>query len=343
MLWMVIGAGPAGIAAVGKLIDGGVPPEKIGWMDPHFRVGDLGGKWGSVSSNTKVQLFHQFLEDCKAFDYRNCSKKFALDQLDPNDTCLLKHIAAPLQWVTDHLKGKVKAIQDLAIELNITGQKWEIKTDNDRFFAKNVILAIGSEPKKLTFPEPDDISLDVALDPDKLAKAVSNQDTIGVFGSSHSAILILANLVDLKVKKIINFYRSPHLYAIYLDDWILFDNTGLKGYAETWAKEHLDGKCPDNLERVLISDHTFDKALGHCDKVIYAVGFERRKLPVLKQFDAPKYNDRTGIIAPGLFGLGIAFPQAQFDKLGNLEHRVGLWKFMDYLNSVLPIWQKYSN
>ncbi len=54
MEWMIIGAGPAGIAAVGKLIDQGIPPEKIGWMDSHFRVGDLGEKWNRVSSNTKI-------------------------------------------------------------------------------------------------------------------------------------------------------------------------------------------------------------------------------------------------------------------------------------------------
>lgn len=40
--WAVIGAGPAGIAAVGKLLDHGVLPEDILWFDPHFKVGDLG-------------------------------------------------------------------------------------------------------------------------------------------------------------------------------------------------------------------------------------------------------------------------------------------------------------
>jgi len=32
--WTVIGAGPAGIAAVGKLIDSGVKPLEIAWVDP---------------------------------------------------------------------------------------------------------------------------------------------------------------------------------------------------------------------------------------------------------------------------------------------------------------------
>ncbi|HEY5236271.1 MAG TPA: pyridine nucleotide-disulfide oxidoreductase, partial [Rhabdochlamydiaceae bacterium] len=55
------------------------------------------------------------------------------------------------------------------------------------------------------------------------------------------------------------------------------------------------------------------------------------------------YDDKTGIIAPGLFGLGIAFPESRLGPLGHLDYRVGLWKFMDYLNSILPIWTEYAN
>lgn len=51
-----------------------------------------------------------------------------------------------------------------------------------------------------------------------------------------------------------------------------------------------------------------------------------------------KHNPMTGVIAPGLFGVGIAFPQAKVNRDGLLEHRVGLWKFMQYLNDVLPLW-----
>ena len=181
-----------------------------------------------------------------------------------------------------------------------------------------------------------------ALDPDKLAATLEPHDTVGVFGSSHSAVLILATLVQHKTK-VINFYRSPHHYAIDLDGWILFDNTGLKGYAADWAKKHLDGHYPPHFTRVLTTEKTFQESLALCNKVIYAVGFNRRKIPVLEQYETMDYNDKTGIIAPGLFGIGIAFPQAQYDPLMNLEHRVGLWKFMDYLNTIMPIWHKYSN
>lgn len=163
---------------------------------------------------------------------------------------------------------------------------------------------------------------------------------MGVFGSSHSAVLVLANLA--KAKQIHNFYRSPHLYAVEMGNWILFDNTGLKGFAAGWAREHLDGHLPKNLKRTLVSDPTFKEVLAMCTKVIYAVGFEKRAIPIIEPYPNATYQENVGVIAPGIFGLGIAYPQAQLDPFGHKEYRVGLWKFMDYLNCVMPIWLKLA-
>lgn len=55
-----------------------------------------------------------------------------------------------------------------------------------------------------------------------------------------------------------------------------------------------------------------------------------------------KHNDKSGIIAHGLFGCGIAFPETTIDLFANVEISVGLWKFMNYLNRVIPVWQKYG-
>lgn len=341
--WVVIGAGPAGIAALGKLIDQGIPVQKIGWIDPYFTVGDLGRKWRHVPSNTSVELFLKFLNACHAFEFKNRSSKFYLEKLDLKETCALKHIVDPLQWVSDHLKKRVHAYEAVALGISLLQGRWQIKTQAKPLYAKNVILAIGSECKTLSIAGPELISLDTALDPEKLKEAVAPQDTVAVFGSSHSAVLVLANLVELNIKKVINFYRSPHKYAVFLEDWILFDETGLKGFSAKWAKQYLDGNPPSNFERVLTSDHTFQEACSLCNKAVYAVGFERRKLPVLEQYERLHYDDRTGIIAPGLFGVGLAFPQAKFNPLGHLDFRVGLWKFMDYLNGIMPIWIKYAN
>jgi hypothetical protein len=244
-----------------------------------------------------------------------------------------------LQWISDHLSQTVRAIKGEALSLNLIHGYWEVSRESfSPLRAKNVVLAIGAEPKNLAYSHPSSIPLEEALDPGKLARKVHPGDTIAVFGSSHSAILVLAHLVPLKPKMIYNFYRSPHLYALAMKDWILFDNTGLKGFAANWARRHLDKALPPHLERYSVSNPAFEERFALCNKVIYAVGFERRKLPVIEQFPEASHQETTGIIAPGLFGIGIAYPQVKLDPLGNREERVGLWKFMDYLNTTLPIW-----
>ena len=62
------------------------------------------------------------------------------------------------------------------------------------------------------------------------AGLVSSDDTVGVVGSSHSAVLVLMNLLEMQDgPKVVNLYRSPLKYAKFLaDGTIVLDNTGLK-------------------------------------------------------------------------------------------------------------------
>ena len=155
-------------------------------------------------------------------------------------------------------------------------------------------------------------------------------------------MIALPNLLRHPVEKVINFYRSPLRYAVYLDDWILFDDTGLKGQAAAWARENIDGVYPDRLERCWVGSPDFAEKVAACDRVVYTVGFERRTLPETKQWGQLDYDPTNGILAPGLFGRGIAFPAYTTDPYGYGEYRVGLKKFMDHLNRVLPLWFRYA-
>ncbi|MBX3709894.1 MAG: FAD-dependent oxidoreductase [Gammaproteobacteria bacterium] len=340
--WAVVGAGPAGIAAVGKLIDYGIPPQAIAWLDPEFKVGDFGTKWKQVSSNTKVKLFTKFYESCQAFQYTSVNENFNITHADPEDTCLLDLAAAPLRWITDKLKNEVQAIQEKVQHLKLIDKSWRLTLDNEEIYAKNVILATGAEPKSLSFPNLQEIPLETALDPDKLMHTCHHEDCIAIFGSSHSAIIIIKTLIEeCSIKKIINFYLEPLRYAVYFDDWILFDDTGLKGKTAEWARKNIDHIPSEKLERMISNEENIRLTLPSCNKVIYATGFQKRLVPV-DGMQTLEYNDNNGIIAPGLFGLGIAFPEAKRDRYGTLEYRVGLWKFMEYLNQVMPIWLKYG-
>jgi hypothetical protein len=62
------------------------------------------------------------------------------------------------------------------------------------------------------------------------AGLVSSSDTVGVIGSSHSAVLVLMNLLEMQHgPQVVNLFRSPLKYAKYLPNGtIILDNTGLK-------------------------------------------------------------------------------------------------------------------
>jgi cation diffusion facilitator CzcD-associated flavoprotein CzcO len=339
--WTVIGAGPAGIAAVGKLLDHGIPPGKIAWIDPVFAAGDLGQKWRSVSSNTIARTFLSFMNGSAAFRFSE-TPPLPLQEVDPDETCALALVAEPLVWITEHLRERVDALETTATALRLQKRRWEIQTPQRAVESENVVLAVGAVPKTLSYPQLDEIPVEVALDPEKLAQLPLEGATVAVFGSSHSSMIVLPHLLRHPVSKVINFYRSPLKYAVYLDDWILFDDTGLKGRAAEWARENIDGNLPERLERCWVSSPEFDEKLAECDRAVYTVGFERRKLPETPQWGELEYNQQNGILAPGLFGLGIAFPEYAEDPYGFGQYRVGLQKFMDYLNAVLPLWLVYG-
>lgn len=338
--WAVIGAGPAGIAAVGRLLDQGIAAEKIAWIDPAFAAGDLGQKWRAVSSNTIAETFLNFLNGSAAFRFSE-APSLPLHDIDPGQTCALDLVADPLVWITQHLRERVQVFQTIATSLVLHNRRWRIETEQQEIVSENVILAVGAVPKKLAYPGLDEIPVEVALDPDRLAEQSLDGATVAVFGSSHSSMIVLPNLLRHPVERVINFYQGPLKYAVYLDDWILFDDTGLKGRAATWARENIDGVYPERLDRCWVSSPEFDDKLAQCNRVVYTVGFERRKLPETPQWGALDYNKRNGILAPGLFGLGIAFPEYAEDPYGFGQYRVGLKKFMDYVDAVLPLWLRY--
>ncbi|MDG3010176.1 pyridine nucleotide-disulfide oxidoreductase [Rhodococcus sp. D2-41] len=339
--WTVIGAGPAGIAAVGRLLDRGIAAEEIAWIDPEFSVGDFGTKWCAVPSNTKVELFLDYLTASPSFRFGEASQ-FDINNIDPQQTCPLGVVAEPLEWISKHLGERVRTFRTTATELSLRNRQWAVQTEHDPVTSKNVVLAIGSVPKTLPYSNLEEVSVEAALDPCKLAQLPLEGATVAVFGSSHSTMIALPNLLESPAKKVINFYRSPLKYAVHLDGWTLHDDTGLKGQAARWARENIDGTYPERLERCWVGDPEFDVRLQECDHVVYTVGFERRQLRVTPGWGTLEHNAANGILAAGLFGIGIAFPEYKIDPMGCGQYRVGMQKFMQRLDDVLPLWLQYS-
>eukprot|EP01017_Pseudomicrothorax_dubius_P031015 TRINITY_DN3915_c0_g1_i2.p1 TRINITY_DN3915_c0_g1~~TRINITY_DN3915_c0_g1_i2.p1 ORF type:complete len:392 (-),score=92.31 TRINITY_DN3915_c0_g1_i2:154-1329(-) len=377
----VVGAGPGGIAVVATLLDIGV--KTISWIDPEFKGGKL-QMYREIPSNTKVKTFIEYSTLSKTLN-GFCSSSNPINpveemsKLDREKTCSLGATADYVHKLIDNLRKNYSQnihfkrgwLNEAAFERD--SSVWKLKmnsldnqSQDNTFSASNLFLTTGSRPSQGTYhircagnKKVDVLDLYTALTPSKLKKAVTKNDVVAVVGSSHSAVLVLKNLLELpsevRPKLIKNFYRSPFKYAIFYDDWILYDNTGLKGVAATWTKETLDGKNVEGLNRYqvdqAIEDEVYRRELPECTKIIYAVGFERDELPKLrvggKEVHNSTYNNKSGEIqlfdenkaelrTDSIYGYGIAYPEFITDRAGNQEYNVGLFKFMRYLQRVLP-------
>ena len=315
--WVVVGAGPAGIAAVGQLIESGVDSHRVAWIDPHFTVGDFGASWRLVISNTPVDTFMKYFREIRSFQFSSRTTPFDIEKMAPLSTCPLAMVAAPLQWITDQLKARVTVTVDHAVSLACQADVWRVTLGSGSTLrGHRVILAIGAEPKRLPFAGLAEISLKTALNPLALRRQVQRNDHVAVFGDAQSARSTLQNLLGLGVAKISHFFHSKSSVVRHLKD---VDLSGVRS-------------MPDTTANLLAT-------IPHCTKVVYAAGFERRSIQIDGLPDNFGYDSNTGIIGPGLYGLGIAFPEVLPHELGRAEYRVvAIWPILKHLQRCLPIW-----
>jgi hypothetical protein len=304
----------------------------------------------------------------------------SLRNLNPNQGCELKYakemVCKAANLLAEHhcdkvqlVKGQVVQIHQLcdALAGSFSKDVWKVVLSPSSSFsspphltAEYLFLATGSQPKELKpqFPlaisHPTTIDLDAALSPSVLRNFINEDDVVAVVGSSHSAVLVLKNLVELPSapKLIKNFYKSPLKYAVYNENWILYDNTGLKGLAADWARANLAQLPIGKIHRIQMNSDFQEFALEYeslvnCTKIIYAVGYQRTQLPQVFNFQKNtasciSFNNENGRIyldgmeAPNMYGFGIAFPQRIVDPYGNMEDNVGMFKFMKYIKATLP-------
>lgn len=297
--------------------------------------------------------------------------------LDPEKTCHIAQAADLCLMLTnglDEQKGVTKH-QGRVTDATWSNSTWSVSisppngsSPPTQVDARRLVLCTGSSPTSGPLPVShlQEIHLDTALSPTLLSKTLpTNQPTqIGVIGASHSAILVLRNLSRLASSthpqlRIKWFTRHPLRYAEERDGWILRDNTGLKGEVATWARQNLEEEV---LSSSSVSGHlvkiatshgdetdTYARELADCTHACQAIGYKPDALPELTvegRAVTPRFENTTGSFVdaesgekiPGLFGAGIAFPQRVVDPEGNVEHAVGLFKFMNFLKKVVPEW-----
>jgi len=380
--WVVIGAGPSGVSYLTQLLSLNVKPESILWIDPELNGGAF-RKYRDVPGNTKVKGFmswalgNPFIKSL-ANDASDPLKE--LKSIDLEKTCNLSIVHDVLLKYTDQLKrivptkqGKVSRMEYnhsdsywmLDVTESVVGSKSEDKPSIIN--STNVCLATGCSPQKHTnlhigLPNKRVISLENALNLNFLKANIKSGETIAVVGGSHSAFVVMYLLDQLKIPdlKVVNAYRGTVRYAEYKKDFILYDNTGLKGVVAEWAREILEGQRKPNfkLERIDVDaeEGQLSRAVPHCSSFVYAHGFARCPVPeiIYKLPEACGYDGKTDIrpnivpfmdysnvngriIVPctnggcrpieGLYGFGFAFPEKIITRIGELEHHIGLAKF----------------
>ncbi|KAI2617833.1 pyridine nucleotide-disulfide oxidoreductase-domain-containing protein [Hypoxylon sp. NC1633] len=379
---IVVGGGASGIATVANLLEHLPTTSSVGWIDPDFQGGRINDKYREVPSNTKVSHFLKYFTAVKPF--RRIAETTpqpnaitALQNLPRNETCSLSYAGDMLQMLSDGLlkDRRVASWQGIVTGAKRTRAKWSLDvhvygTGSRRLETPLVVYCTGSFPIVAPLPaaitrSPVLLELDVCLTPSLLSYVLpQDRDVcIGVIGASHSAVLVLMNLFSLSRKshpqlRVRWFSRAINFkYAEDKGDWILYDNTGLKGSAAEFAREQLDGDkllhsdAGKIITRIDCSggpDQEKKEMIQHipgCGFLVQAIGYRKNPLPEMenKQFD----NETGGFVdtatktpIPGLYGAGIAFPERVVDPVGNVEYAVGFLKFMKFLQRVVPNWVK---
>lgn len=329
--WAIIGAGPAGITALAVLLELKTKQTNIVWIDPEFNLGRMGKYYRNVSGNLPNWRLVTYFDGCPILKEFPCTLRDSIYTYPSEEFLPLRVIVDPLLEATRYLQTKVPSIKDFITDLNYSNDIWILLGNNEPIIAKKVILATGSHPKKLDYPLPE-IPLDLALDKDILTNLISPNDCIAVFGSMHSAFLVLKYLSELPVKQVINFYSSPYFYG-------KPGTAGLEGITAWWAKNILEKKPPPNLIRLKNTQENRDRYLQTCTKVIYAIGYERNSLLINGNSNL-HFDSETGIIDRHLYGIGIAFPIFQTFADGKKVDLNGFNTYLEYAKELIPEWIK---
>ncbi|KAF7713888.1 Uncharacterized protein PECH_006743 [Penicillium ucsense] len=323
---LVVGAGPAGVAAMGNLLARQLGA--IAWVDPSFESGRVHRKYREVPSNTKVGLFQSFATAVEPFQkITEATPKpnafTRLAKLDQEQTCKLSYAADMVRALTE---GLVKMEPVNACRGFVTAAKLDSTAPSDSQWSVSVqqhnaerpitiqtahlVLCTGAHPTDMSLPIPDldiaRLNLDAVLKPSELAAflPVDQAATVAVVGASHSAILALLNLVTLAREshphlRVKWFTRHPLRYAEYMDGWILRDNTGLKGLAADFARAELeDDKLASSPAGQVVEkidcgggpareNAQYEAHLPRCSHIVHAVGFTRDPLPHLTKDGNP--------------------------------------------------------
>jgi hypothetical protein len=314
----IIGCGATGLLLLHNLQKQGISPEQVIVIDPTFFGGDLCNKWFSVTSNTR---WEQLLQ---AVPYPGTLPE-KWSSLPPSDPCSLRHYIDYLLEVVKPYLLQCELRSTYATKAIHESNKWQItlKAQKAVVEADILLVATGSEPKQLDLPYPS-IPLDVALNKERLQQSVKSGQHILVFGTAHSATLIVRNLLDCGAS-VTNFYATPKPFYFDRDG----DYDGLKQEAALIADKILKKELPVTLVSVQDMGGII-RQTRKVDAVVYAIGFEARD-----PFGLKSYNSETGQLDTysNAWGFGIAYPNKASD---GIHYDVSIPAFQAHIEKQMP-------
>ena len=313
------------------LAETSIPLNSIYIIDPHFDGGDLFRKWSSVISNTPWSVTITNLQThLPSVKIPKWALALPLDKPTPVST-----IAKLIRECAEPLLKQVKCVYGSAVSAN-----WSSKTSKYTVFVQKeqsttlievsgVCLTYGSEPNELDISSPS-IPLDIALDCNRLSKYIEPDSKVIVFGTRHSGVHVLKNLVDCSANSIIGLYKGVKPFMWARDG----EYDGIKMDAALIADEIIAGKYPSvqllstsNLSAIL-------REVRSAHWVVYAIGFEPRNLLQITNDGVPitkiEYDNSGKILnCSSMWGFGIAYPSQAPD---GIHWDVGVSSFLEHIH-----------
>lgn len=346
---IVIGAGPAGVDAIAKLLQAKTRPSIL-WIAPAFDGGDFANKWKDVPGNTKASAYlpvfrmletamRPFLVAVKEEDMLlpylaalNCL------ELLKEACCSLGQAAEPLRIAIKLLARIVDMKTASVTSMQNTGLAWAVHcSDGAIHLADQVIIAIGAEPKKYPLPIPQglqEIVLEDALSSTTQEKLrAMNIRQAAVIGSSHSAALAVMQLIKAGVPVWL-FKKQAGEDFRYAEEAVstdaagnvvkqtYYDNTGLKGDVARWMKSVFKQPELFPLRVIEAEEEQLKHFLPQCSHFVFAGGFAARDILIDKgegsciPSSTITYDPDSGVAkdCPNLMFHGLCGPTYVIDK-----------------------------